>query len=110
VAAFAFLRARIRSCVRKIGNAQAVVLAIGASPPENSAMLFDLAAQYARPRSMPAHFSPAVDHPGGCFCCRYFGHRVDVAVWCVRPRSEHVRSQADRGCAFWEREPGSDDE
>jgi hypothetical protein len=22
---------------------------------------------------------------------------------------EHVRSQADRGCAFWEREPGADD-
>jgi len=32
-----------------------------------------------------------------------------IALWCARPSREHVRSQAERGCAFWEREPGSDD-
>ena len=56
-----------------------------------------------------ATFNPHADHPGGCFTCRYFGHRVDVAVWCGKPGHGHVRSQADRGCAFWEREPGADD-
>jgi hypothetical protein len=58
----------------------------------------------------PAMFNPHTEHPGGCFTCRYFGERVDVAVWCARPGGEHVRSQAERGCAFWEREPGTDDE
>lgn len=46
---------------------------------------------------------------GGCYTCRYFGERRDVAVWCAYPAGEHHRSQAERGCAFWEREPGSDD-
>ena len=55
-------------------------------------------------------FNPAVEHPGGCFTCRYFGERVDVAVWCGRPGHGHVRSQAERGCASWEREPGADDD
>ena len=55
-------------------------------------------------------FNPAAEHPGGCFSCRYFGERVDVAVWCARLGGEHVRSQAGRGCAFWEGEPGADDE
>jgi hypothetical protein len=58
----------------------------------------------------PAPFNPTVEHPGGCFTCRHFGERVDVAVWCARPGGEHVRSQAERGCAFWEREPGADDD
>jgi hypothetical protein len=40
-------------------------------------------------------FSPTVDHPGGCFACRYFGHRVcGDAVCCAKPGAEHVRSQA----------------
>ena len=39
-------------------------------------------------------FNPSVKHPGGCFVCRYFGHRVEGAVWCGRPGGEHVRSQA----------------
>ncbi|HEY3255778.1 MAG TPA: hypothetical protein VGJ91_17590 [Polyangiaceae bacterium] len=49
-------------------------------------------------------------HPGGCYTCRYFGERVDVAVWCAQPGGEHHRSQAHLGCAFWEREPGADDD
>jgi hypothetical protein len=54
---------------------------------------------------MPQHASPAVEHPGGWYTCRYFGERIDVAVGCLRPGREHVRSQAEQGCAFWEREP-----
>ena len=50
------------------------------------------------------------EHLGGCYTCRYFGERRDPAVWCGKPGGEHVRSQAERGCAFWEREPGADDE
>jgi hypothetical protein len=72
-------------------------------------MLFDLAAQYARARSMPPQFNPAADRPGGCYVCRFFGERRDPAVWCARLDGEHVRSQADRGCAFWERERGAQD-
>ena len=53
-------------------------------------------------------FNPAAERPGGCFSCRWFGHHVGVAVWCAQPGGEHVRSQAERGCAFWQREPGSD--
>ena len=71
-------------------------------------MLLDPAPRYARARPMPPHFSPAIDCPGGCFICRYFGHRVDFAAWCARPSGEQVRSQAERGCAFWDREPGAD--
>ena len=46
---------------------------------------------------------------GGCYACRHFGERVGPAVWCAQPNGEHLRSQAERGCAFWEREPGVDD-
>ena len=47
---------------------------------------------------------------GGCYTCRYFGRRVaEVHLWCERPRREHVRSQPDRGCAFWQRELGADE-
>ena len=53
-------------------------------------------------------FLVSAEHPGGCYTCRYFGERRDPAVWCAKPRGEHVRSQAECGCAFWEREPGAD--
>jgi hypothetical protein len=58
----------------------------------------------------PTQFSPAAVRLGGCCTCRYFGERRDPAVWCAKPGGEHVRSQAERGCSFWEREPGADDE
>jgi hypothetical protein len=29
-------------------------------------------------------------------------------VQCAKPEHEHVRSQASKGCALWEREPGAD--
>jgi hypothetical protein len=71
-------------------------------------MLFDRSRQDALLRSMPPQFRPSVDRPGGCYTCRHFGERRDPAVWCARPGGEHVRSQAERGCAFWERQPGAE--
>jgi hypothetical protein len=51
------------------------------------------------------------DHPGQCFTCRYFlGRYNDEAVICDDSRSlEHCPSLPHLGCAFWEREAGSDD-
>jgi hypothetical protein len=92
VAAFVFLRASDSDAlfVRDVGNAQAVVLAIGATPPENwSPMQAD--PRFAI-RSMLPQFRPAVDRPDRCYTCRYFGERVDVGVWCARP----VASMCDR--------------
>jgi hypothetical protein len=51
------------------------------------------------------------EHPGGCYTCRWFGERlVGTSVWCGYPSAGHVRSQAGHGCAFWQRELGSDDD
>ena len=72
-------------------------------------LLIELGKRYVELRPPRYQFSPAMDHPGGCYTCRYFGERRDPAVWCANPGGEHLRSQAERGCAFWEREPGSDD-
>jgi hypothetical protein len=68
--------------------------------------------QNRRVETTPAFYRVNVfaEHPGGCYTCRYFGERVGVAVWCAQPGGEHHRSQAHLGCAFWQREPGSDDE
>jgi len=55
-----------------------------------------------------AAFGAMAERPGGCYTCRYFGHRVDSAVWCSRPNGEHVRLQAARGCVLWERRRGAD--
>jgi hypothetical protein len=68
--------------------------------------------QNRRVETAPALYRVNVfaEHLGGCYTCRWFGERVDVAVWCAKPGGEHHRSQAERGCAFWEREPGADDD
>jgi len=65
------------------------------------------------PRNNPAMHSTTLraggEHLGGCYTCRYFGEPRDPAVWYAKPGDEHVRLHADRGCAFWERQPGPDD-
>ena len=48
-------------------------------------------------------------YPRPSTAVRSFGERQGVAVWCAYPGGEHLRSQSDRGCAFWQREPGSAD-
>lgn len=47
---------------------------------------------------------------GPCWHCRWFAGMVlsDIAS-CGRDEG-HVRAMASRGCAFWQREPGADDE
>jgi hypothetical protein len=88
-------------CVGRPAEAPSVVLAWPGPSRQNYRM--ETAPAFCR-------VNVFAEHPGGCFTCRYFGERVDVAVWCARPGSEHVRSQAERGCAFWEREPGADED
>jgi hypothetical protein len=80
---------------RSTYRTQGVVLATIASSPDNCAL-------------GATTLKPHAEHPGGCYTCRYFGERRDPAVWCAYPGGEHVRSQAERGCSFWEREPGAD--
>jgi hypothetical protein len=84
-------------CVLPSRRALPIVLAVNPGLTHHFTML------------LTATFNPAIEHPGGCFTCRYFGVRLDVAVWSIHSGREHVRSQAARGCAFWEREPGTDD-
>ncbi|HYS13438.1 MAG TPA: hypothetical protein VEN28_09020 [Burkholderiaceae bacterium] len=48
----------------------------------------------------------------GCFTCRYFQGRYFCGyhVLCERPGGVPVVGTPQHGCAYWEREPGSDDE
>jgi len=48
------------------------------------------ATQYPLARPLPPQFRPSIEHPGGCYTCRFCGERRDVAVWCARPGSEHA--------------------
>ena len=57
-----------------------------------------------------------VDHPGGCYTCRYSGPQpmqftplMHEWVPCSRPNTWPA-TFPHKGCAGWEREPGSDDE
>lgn len=47
-----------------------------------------------------------------CFTCEHYGKALDAGrtVWCVKPGWEHARAQPESGCAFWSREPGTDDD
>ena len=57
------------------------------------------------------HFSPWVD-PRPCWFCAHFGRMLHdgTAALCARPDLSRVQASPTNGCAFWEREPGSDDE
>ncbi len=47
----------------------------------------------------------------GCYSCRYFQERIVAGhVICEQGDGIQVIGAAEMGCAFWEREPGSDDE
>jgi len=45
-----------------------------------------------------------------CCHCRYFDGMTEGAALCTHPKGIRVRSMPQWGCAFFEREPGSDDE
>jgi hypothetical protein len=48
---------------------------------------------------------------GGCYTCRHFrGERQGPHTVCREDAMPIVIAIPKRGCAFWEREPGADDE
>jgi hypothetical protein len=57
------------------------------------------------------HFYPWVE-PRPCWFCHHFGRIVcdGTAALCVRQGDACVQASPGNGCAFWEREPGADDE
>jgi len=58
---------------------------------------------------LPATFNLGTDHHGGCYTCRYFGRHVGAdTVKCAKPDDEHLRAQAQNGCAYWRREAGAE--
>jgi len=59
---------------------------------------------------MAMHFTPHIATPKVCWHCRHFLALVyeGGAARCALPPG--IRSMPDRGCAFWEREVGADDE
>jgi hypothetical protein len=65
--------------------------------------------------SLTHHFSPFVAttpaRARGCLTCTHFhGQFFCGHVLCERDGGRHVVGVASMGCAFWEREPGADDE
>jgi hypothetical protein len=56
------------------------------------------------------HFTPHIAVPRACWHCRHFLALVyqGTAARCALP--PRIRAMPDRGCAFWEREVGADDE
>ena len=59
-------------------------------------------------------FQPFRDHVGararGCYTCRYFLGRIAGEHLVCEQRGVHIVARPRDGCAYWEREPGSDDE
>lgn len=58
-----------------------------------------------------AYFSPWTD-PRPCWFCHHYGGMTHEgsAARCVRSRAIRIAAQPAQGCAFWEREPGADDD
>jgi hypothetical protein len=61
------------------------------------------------------YFQPMPQYEGararGCFTCTHFQGRYSSGhVVCEHRGGTHVIGQPKIGCAYWEREPGSDDE
>lgn len=57
------------------------------------------------------YFAQAEPRP--CWTCQHFGGWLpdnDVNSFCRHPRLSPVVGVPAAGCAFWEREPGTDDE
>ncbi|HEV3018859.1 MAG TPA: hypothetical protein VGY49_07550 [Burkholderiaceae bacterium] len=62
-----------------------------------------------------AYFTPfqatAPARARGCLTCTHFhGQFYCGHVLCERDRARYVVGVPAQGCAFWEREPGADDE
>ena len=64
---------------------------------------------------IPSNFTPhRVESPArarGCLTCTHFlGRYYCGDVVCEREKAVKVIAVASMGCAFWQREPGADDE
>lgn len=47
----------------------------------------------------------------GCYICRFHGGELDNGhIVCARPPDPRTMGYAARGCCYWERAPGADDE
>jgi hypothetical protein len=59
-----------------------------------------------------AHFSPHLGQPQPCWSCQHFVAMIHggSAARCGRPGVTPVHAGPGSGCAFHDREPGSDDE
>jgi hypothetical protein len=66
-----------------------------------------------QPAAQPikGYFSPWSD-PRPCWFCHHFDGMAceGSAARCLRGGFLRISAQAAEGCAFWEREPGADDE
>ena len=63
----------------------------------------------------PGYFQPMPHYEGararGCFTCAHFhGRFLATHLVCEHRGATWVMGQPQNGCAFWQREPGSDDE
>jgi len=55
------------------------------------------------------HFRP--ESKGSCYTCTHFAGRLGRGrTLCAEGPRPHVKANPEAGCAFWAREPGSDDE
>jgi hypothetical protein len=61
--------------------------------------------------TVPAlHISDARPRSTGCYVCRHHGGELDNGhIICAAPDGRTMGYPA-RGCAYWQREPGADDE
>jgi hypothetical protein len=57
-------------------------------------------------------FNPLLANPRPCWECAHFDGMTAgaTAVLCGMPGGARVQATPERGCAFWEREAGADDE
>jgi hypothetical protein len=82
-----------------------VVLAFGATLAENWAMVEKVIPTRAATRAIDAR--PRT----GCYVCRFHGGELDNGhIVCARPPDPRTMGYAARGCCYWQREPGADDE
>ena len=59
----------------------------------------------------PAYDGSEARPRSGCYVCRFHGGELaNGHIACARPPDPRTMGYAARGCCYWEREPGADDE
>ena len=87
------------------GLLSGVVLVHGASRAHNRRM-----AENITPAVPVRYTSDARPRSTGCYVCRFHGGELDNGhIVCAGPDGRTI-GYAARGCAYWQREPGADDE